>query len=159
VLVLGTLPSRKSLEKNQYYGHPRNAFWPIMGELFDAGPEKSYPGRTKLIIQHRIAIWDVLASSVRHGSLDSSIEPSTAAANDFKTLFREQPDIALVCFNGQAAAKLYGRLVAPLLETRSNTIEYQTLPSTSPAHASMSFEEKLDRWNIVRTAANNRRKK
>ena len=112
VLILGTLPSRKSLEQNQYYGHPQNVFWPIMGELFGTG-----------------------------------------------ALFREQPQISLVCFNGQAAAKLYARFVAPTFEKSSNTADYQALPSTSPAHASMSFDEKLDRWQIVRAAASNRRKK
>jgi hypoxanthine-DNA glycosylase len=157
VLVLGTLPSQKSLQKNQYYGHPQNAFWPIMGALFDAGPDKPYSARAKLIVQNRLAVWDVLAESVRPGSMDSSIDASTAAPNDFETLLREQPGIALVCFNGQAAARLYAQFVAPLTEKSSNAVEYKTLPSTSPAHASMSFEEKLKRWSIVRAAANNRR--
>ena len=83
----------------------------------------------------------------------------TVAANDFAALFSDQPKISLVCFNGQTAAKLYGRFVAPTLEKGSNTPDYQTLPSTSPAYASMSFEEKLDRWEIVQTAATIRRKK
>jgi len=159
VLVLGTLPSRKSLEKNQYYGHPKNAFWSIMGELFGAGKDRSYTTRTKILTGNGIAVWDVLASSVRPGSMDSAIDYSTAAANDFVALFRDQPQISIVCFNGQTAAKLYRRFVAPTLEKGSNAPNYQTLPSTSPAHASMSFEEKLERWEIVRTAANNRRKK
>ena len=159
VLILGTLPSRKSLEQNQYYGHPQNVFWPIIGELFGAGEDRSYATRTKTLTDNGIAVWDVLASSVRPGSMDSAIDYSTAAANDFAALFRDQPQISLVCFNGQTAAKLYGRFVAPTLEKGSNTPDYQTLPSTSPAYASMSFEEKLDRWEIVRTAATNRRKK
>jgi hypoxanthine-DNA glycosylase len=159
VLILGTLPSRKSLEQNQYYGHPQNVFWPIMGELFGTGEDRSYATRTKTLTDNGIAVWDVLASSVRPGSMDSAIDSSTAVANDFAALFREQPKISLVCFNGQAAAKLYARFVAPTFEKGSNTADYQALPSTSPAHASMSFDEKLDRWQIVRAAASNRRKK
>ena len=84
-----------------------------MGALFDAGLDKPYSDRTKLIVQNQLAIWDVLAASVRPGSLDSSIEASSAVPNDFEMLLRKQPGIALVCFNGQAAARLYARLVAP----------------------------------------------
>ena len=159
VLILGTLPSRKSLEQNQYYGHPQNVFWPIIGELFGTGKDRSYATRTKTLTDNGIAVWDVLASSVRPGSMDSAIDYSTVAANNFAAFFRGQPQLSLVCFNGQTAAKLYGRFVAPTLEKDSNTPDYQTLPSTSPAYASMSFEEKLNRWEIVRTTANNRRRR
>lgn len=140
----------------QYYGHPRNAFWPIMGELFDAGPDVPYRERAQMLVDNGIAVWDVLAASVRPGSMDSAIDPGTATANDFVRLLDNQPLIHLVCFNGQTAARYFERLVAPAVENGSNTLQYQLLPSTSPAHASMSFTEKLDRWRIVRDAANNK---
>lgn len=153
VLVLGSLPSVRSLQKMQYYGHPRNAFWKIMGELFGADPDLPYEERTGRLVDNRVAIWDVLAASVRPGSMDSNIDESTARPNDFNSLFRGQPAIRLVCFNGGAAARLYRRLVAPRLEKGSNTWQFETLPSTSPAHASKTFEEKLARWRIVRNYA------
>lgn len=154
VLVLGTLPSQKSLQKQQYYGHPQNAFWPIMGSLFGAGPDLPYAERVAVVTRARVAVWDVLGSSVRPGSMDADIDIGSATPNDFTALLSSNPDIELVCFNGQAAARLFLRLVAPSLETRSNTPDYRTLPSTSPAYASMSFTDKLDRWRIVRTVAN-----
>jgi hypoxanthine-DNA glycosylase len=154
VLVLGSLPSVKSIELRQYYGHPRNAFWSIMGELFGAGRSLPYDARKRVLIDHRVAVWDVLASSVRPGSMDAAIERSSAAPNDFETLFSDQPGIHTVFFNGQAAARLFAGLVAPSLENGSNRREYQALPSTSPAHAAMAFDEKLAAWRRVAEAAN-----
>ncbi len=118
-----------------------------------------YGDRVKILVDHGVAIWDVLQSSVRPGSMDSAIDYSTAVANDFKSLYREQPDVELVCFNGQASAKLYQRFVAPDREKRSNERQYLTLPSTSPAFASMSFDEKLERWRVIEKAITNKRGK
>jgi hypoxanthine-DNA glycosylase len=151
VLVLGTLPSRKSLEQQQYYGHPQNAFWRIMDELFGAGPAISYEERKATLIRNGIAVWDVLAASIRPGSMDSSIDAETARPNDIQAFFVSQPALRLVCFNGKAAASLFRRLVAPTLETGSNKLTFHTLPSTSPAHAAMRFEDKLARWRIIQT--------
>jgi len=154
VLVLGSLPSVKSVEKQQYYGHPQNAFWRVMGELFGASLGLPYADRVEILVQNQVAVWDVLATSVRPGSLDADIDEATARPNDFEQLFREQPGIQLVCFNGKAAARLYDRLVAPILEKGSNTREFKTLPSTSPAHASMTFADKLECWRVVQEAVN-----
>lgn len=153
VLILGSLPSVKSLETGQYYGHPRNAFWPIMGKLFGAGLDLEYNKRRTIMIEHRIAIWDVLAASERPGSMDAAIDATSATANDFGAFYRGQPNIELVCFNGKAAASFFQQLVAAALENGSNTPDYQTMPSTSPAYAAMSFEEKLDRWRLVQAVA------
>lgn len=155
VLVLGTLPSRASLQKMEYYGHPQNVFWRIMGELFGAGPELAYAERTRILVARHVAVWDVLHRSVRAGSMDSAIDRRTARANDFAALFARRPAIDLVCFNGLAAANLYHRLVAATLEKGLNTAGYEILPSTSPAYASMRFAQKLARWSVVRDAANN----
>ncbi len=153
VLVLGSLPGRRSLEARQYYALPRNAFWPIMGELFGAGPALSYERRLNRLVDHRVALWDVLEASVRKGSLDSNIIESTARCNDFVTFFSRYPAIELVCFNGQKAAQIFRRRVLP--ELRSDGVagddrRYLTLPSTSPAFAGMPFEEKLSRWSVVK---------
>jgi len=147
ILVLGSLPSQMSLQSGQYYGNPRNNFWRLMGSLFAAGPELSYAERVDRLTECGVAVWDVLRSSVRPGSMDSAIDLSTAVANDFASFFVEQPDIRLVCFNGQKAAQLFARLVATDLDESFITLRYRTLPSTSPAHASMSFEDKLERWS------------
>jgi hypoxanthine-DNA glycosylase len=149
VLVLGTLPSRMSVELGQYYGHPQNAFWKIMGRLFGAHRELTYESRREILKASRVAVWDVLASSVRPGSMDADIDASTAVTNDFNRLFDEHREIELVCFNGRTAEKLFLRHVAPGLENRSNRLRYQALPSTSPAYASMSFDEKLRAWRTV----------
>ena len=81
VLILGSLPSRKSLEASEYYAHPQNAFWRIMGEFFGAGPDVPYAKRTVLLKRNNIAVWDVLASSDRPGSMDSDIDIATARPN------------------------------------------------------------------------------
>ena len=153
MLVLGSLPSVKSAELSQYYGHPRNAFWPIMGALFGAGSSLPYNERKQILVENRVAVWDVLASSVRPGSMDAAIDSASAKPNDFSNLFSFHQGIHTVFFNGQAAATLFKSLVAPTLENRSNRRTYQALPSTSPAHAAMRFEQKLAAWRQVAIAA------
>lgn len=153
VLVLGSLPSQKSIQASEYYAHSQNAFWRIMGRLFDAGPKDSYQQRTASLISNGIAVWDVLASSVRPGSMDSDIDISTARPNDYACFFEANTAIELVCFNGQKAAVMFEDLVlAEHAELRSNR-QFEILPSTSPAYASMPFEEKLAKWSIVRRRA------
>jgi len=149
-LVLGSLPSQMSLQNRQYYGNPRNNFWQLMGALFAAGPELTYAERAARLADCGVAVWDVLQSSVRAGSMDSAIDQKTAVANDFVTFFAGHPDIRLVCFNGQKAAQLFARLVATDLDLLYGKLRYVTLPSTSPAHAAMSFGQKLERWSILK---------
>ena len=148
-LILGTLPSQRSLESSHYYGHPRNAFWRIMAALYDAGPELDYPERCRRLVAAGIGVWDVLRASVRHGSLDAAIDVSTATANDFPAFLARHPAVERIFFNGTAAARLFQRLVEPDLDLGGRSIAYGTLPSTSPAHATMSFEKKLQRWSVV----------
>lgn len=158
VLILGSLPSRQSLQKQEYYGNPQNAFWSVMGELFDAGPEHSYAERTNRLRRSGVAVWDVLYSSVRPGSLDASIVPSTASPNDFQAFFDDYPTLELLCFNGKKAAQLYRQLVAAKGIGNIEGLGYATMPSTSPAYAAMRYEEKVRRWSAIRpvTAANRR---
>lgn len=158
VLILGSLPSRLSLQKQEYYGNPQNAFWRLMGELVGAGPELPYADRADILRQCGIAVWDVLYSAARSGSLDATIESAGARANDFPTFYKEHPDLVLVCFNGRKAAELYERLVVRQGISTIEAIEMKTMPSTSPAHASMTYAGKLRHWSAIRRAGNNNRR-
>lgn len=150
VLILGSLPSQQSLQRNEYYGNPQNAFWRVMGELFDAGPEIPYKERTEVLMNRGIAVWDVLRSSVRPGSMDAAIDLKKAAPNDFRLFYDEHPILELLCFNGKKAVELYERFVASQGIGSIANIEFRTLPSTSPAYASMKIDEKIRQWSVIR---------
>jgi TDG/mug DNA glycosylase family protein len=150
VLILGSLPGRKSLEMQQYYAHPQNAFWRLITQILGAQWPLPYTRRLKLLTAHRIAVWDVLAAAQRPGSLDSSIVHASALANDFETFFRAHPHIRRVCFNGRKAEVLYSRFVLPELSAEFAGLRYVSLPSTSPAHAGMTFAKKLERWKTIK---------
>ena len=158
VLILGSLPSQLSLQKREYYGNPQNVFWQVMGELFDAGPEMPYADRADTLKRCGIAVWDVLHSSVRPGSMDAAIDQSTATPNDFQMFFDGHPMLELLCFNGQKAAELYERLVAPQGIGTIDSLEYRTMPSTSPAYASMQYDEKVRQWSAIRRSAGENRR-
>jgi hypoxanthine-DNA glycosylase len=148
VLILGSMPGQRSLDENRYYAHPRNAFWDIMGELFAAGRQHSYPNRLALLKEQHIALWDVLQHCERQGSLDSAIRSEAAVINDFGSFFKRHSNIHSVFFNGKKAYELYKKQYADDAHTLT------TLPSTSPANAAMSFSEKLEHWSVVRDALN-----
>lgn len=147
-LVLGSLPGRKSLEMQQYYAHPQNAFWKLMAKIHGTDAMPDYAARIRLLKKNRIALWDVCAAAERPGSLDSAIV--SAVANDFAKFFRAHPKIRRVFFNGRKAEEIFRRRVLPGLGAHFAHLEYASLPSTSPAHAGMSFEKKLARWRAVR---------
>ena len=144
MLILGSLPGPRSLQKHEYYAHPQNAFWPIMASLCGPLPD-SYTERTLALSRAGVAVWDVLAAAPRIGALDSSIERQRALPNDFTAFFQMHPRIALVCFNGSESERLYRRLVLPLLTEDLAAIATQLLPSTSPARA-IPFELKRNAW-------------
>lgn len=146
VLILGSMPSVASLSKEEYYGHPRNAFWPIMGHLLGAWPEIDYRKRKQLLIDHKIAVWDVLHSCFRPGSADSNIDINSIEINDFIGFFDRYREIKRVLFNGGAAEKLYRKRVLPILDSRFGYLDYHRLPSTSPAYAAMTLEQKMIVW-------------
>ncbi|ATX81478.1 G/U mismatch-specific uracil-DNA glycosylase [Mariprofundus ferrinatatus] len=152
VLILGSMPSRKSLAAAQYYAHPQNGFWPIMGELFGFDPSLAYEARLESLRANGIALWDVAYQCVRPGSLDSAIEMESVVANDFATFLAAHPHIRVIFFNGRKAEELFRRLVLPRLPAPLHDIERQLLPSTSPANASIRREQKLESWKIVRQA-------
>ncbi len=141
VLVLGSFPSEASLAAGQYYAHRRNQFWPMLSALIGVPlPETDYIARQAAVKAAGLAIWDVYGRCEREGSLDSAIR--NARQNDFGRLRRWAPDLALVCFNGRTAA----RLVAAMADLGYATA---VLPSTSPAHAGMSFRTKLEAWRAA----------
>ena len=146
VLILGSLPGMASLAAGQYYAHPRNAFWGIMGELVGAWPTLSYNDRVRQLVEHRIALWDVCASAYRSGSLDAAIRSESARPNDIASFLRSHDHVRLLCFNGTKAAEMFRRLVVPSLGTPAQAINRSTMPSTSPAYAGMPFDRKLDAW-------------
>lgn len=150
VLVLGTAPSLRSLELQQSYAHPQNLFWPFMGELFDAGPPLPYAERIARLHRHGIGIWDVLASCERPGSLDSSIRADSEVANDIPALLDRHPTIAALAVNGAKALQVFRRRIEPAIApARRADLEVLSLPSTSPANASMPRHEKLARWRAI----------
>lgn len=146
LLILGSLPGQRSLEAKEYYAQPRNAFWPLMCSLFGVDPRAAYAERLSILEDRGVALWDVCGSAHRRGSLDQRIELQTVRANDFERFFEAYPDIRLICFNGATAASLYGRLVLPGLSARAAAIPSQRLPSTSPAHAALTFDQKRVKW-------------
>lgn len=146
VLVLGSMPGEVSLQKQQYYAHPRNAFWRIMSDLIGFEVQADYPDRLHGLLCAGIGLWDVLRNSERRGSLDSAIVADTMAVNDFGALFRERPGISRVFFNGAKAEELFRRLVKPGV---SAAIICNRLPSTSPANAAVPHSAKLAAWRAV----------
>ena len=149
-LILGSLPGRRSLELQQYYAHPQNAFWKLVAAIFECEGALPYERAVKLLERNRIALWDVLAAAERPGSLDSSIVHTSAQANDFALFFRTHRRIRRVFFNGRKAEQMYLRFVLPRLAGEFADIRYERLPSTSPAHAGMTFARKLGRWRRIR---------
>ena len=139
-LILGNMPGVASLQAQQYYAHPRNAFWRITGELYGFDPAAPYGERVVALTRSGVAVWDVLRYCRRVGSLDAAVEPDSMVANDFGAFFAAHPTITQVCFNGAAAERNYRRLVDV-----EQPVNYARLPSTSPAHT-MPFEAKLAAW-------------
>ncbi len=142
---MGTLPGQLSLRLQQYYAHPRNIFWRLMGAILGASPELPYAERLEQLKVRHVALWDVCAAARRPGSLDTDI--ADAVPNDFNHFFQQFTTIRRICFNGAKAQQLYAQMVVPALTTRST--EYVCLPSTSPANAATSYEIKEGAWSAA----------
>jgi len=136
-----------SLERGEYYANPQNVFWRIMATRVVDFPA-DYAGRVAALVEHRVALWDVLAAATRTGSLDAAIAKD-AIPNNFRAFFHAHPNINLIGLNGATAARLYERHVIPTLTDTQRTIVRQTLPSTSGAHASLTFAKKAARWSAL----------
>jgi hypoxanthine-DNA glycosylase len=143
VLILGSMPGVLSLKANQYYAHPRNAFWRIMGSIYGFDAESAYENRVEKLSASGVALWDVLHTCVRAGSLDSAIENKSQIANDFQLFFKQHQNIKLVGFNGVKAEESFKKLSFPL--ANMSDITFVRLPSSSPAHAK-PLEHKIAAW-------------
>ena len=143
ILVLGSLPGQKSLSASEYYAHPQNAFWRIMRELF--GIDGHYDERCTLLGDSKLALWDVLRSSVRRGSLDADIRRESAVANDFEAFLKSHASIKTIAFNGKKAEQLFRTMVP---KDEYQRVRLLGLPSTSPAYAAMPFADKLTAWAV-----------
>ena len=135
VLILGSMPGTESLRLQQYYAHPRNGFWSIIGSLFDCDWTKDYDRRIEEFRRLPLALWDSLQRCRREGSLDASIE---------------YPSIGMIGFNGAASEKYFRQYVLSSIAD-SEYLQLVRLPSTSPAHASLSLEQKIEAWQVIKT--------
>lgn len=146
ILILGSMPGQASLSANQYYAHRQNAFWRIMAELLQFNPEAPYEEKTEALKSTRIALWDVLKSCQRQGSLDARIEKESQTVNDFQSFFRIHPKITQVFFNGGKAEACFRQYVLQKNNFSFSTTQFTRLPSTSPANARLSFADKRKMW-------------
>ena len=141
ILIIGTMPSVKSLAATEYYAHPRNAFWKIIATLFNNGADFSdFAEKKACILANHLALWDNLRFCERNGSLDSNIK--NMIPNDFESLLKKHSNIRRLIFNGQKSYQFFKRFHSELLEK----YQYFVLPSTSPANAALSFDKKLSLW-------------
>ena len=141
LIVLGSFPGVASLKAQQYYGHPRNHFWPILAALWGTNlAATTYPQRLAEARRRGLGLWDVYASCQREGSLDSTIEQ--AQLNDLGDLARIAPGLRAIVHNGGESARA-------MVHTRALGLPVTRLPSTSPANASWSFERKLGAWRAA----------
>lgn len=165
VLILGSMPSQTSIKQHQYYAHPQNAFWWIMEQILltdeaccanetwngnttasNSKANSRYTARKKLIAQHRICVWDVLRSASRRGSLDANIQTGSEQFNDLVSLLKSASHLSLIACNGAKSHQLLKRCVAKEVLREFHVAR---LPSTSPAHAAKSREQKLFEWREI----------
>jgi hypoxanthine-DNA glycosylase len=145
VLILGSMPGKVSLEKGQYYAHPLNRFWNFIYTIFETEPETAYEAKTAFLKSRQIALWDVIKTCQRSGSADSNI--INPVINDFETLLRQHPGLKYILFNGKKAGQLFKKHLGHL---STSGLQFNTLPSTSPANAGLSREDKLKEWRVVK---------
>lgn len=146
LLILGSLPGDASLKAGQYYGHPQNAFWRLTGGAIGRDlAALPYSERLETLKSAGVGLWDVIARAVRPGSLDQAIREAEAA--DLKRLVAELPRLRAVAFNGGTASRIGRRSLAGV-----EGIDLIDLPSSSPAHATLSFADKAAAWSVLRKA-------
>lgn len=147
ILILGSMPGLASLNANQYYAHPQNAFWKIIATITGCPAEADYVARTAALQRAGIALWDVLESCIRRGSLDADIDMKSAKANNIADFLLENPRIKTICFNGATAETIFKRRILPTLHHAD--LRYIRLPSSSPAHAGMPLQDKIAAWQAT----------
>lgn len=149
VLILGTMPGVASLAAAEYYAHPRNQFWTLMGKLCGARTELPYAQRCRILLERRVALWDVFGSCVRPGSADSAIELADAQLNDLAGFLDAHAAIERILCNGRLALESYHRHCGARVAAKFPLLQVLGVPSTSPAHAGMALAEKLTVWRAA----------
>lgn len=139
VLILGSIPGDRSIELQQYYGHPQNRFWRVIASVIGSELPLDYDARQQMLLVNRIALWDVARQADRVGSLDSAIR--NEEPNDIKTFITQHPMLKIIAFNGKKAEQLYDKYFE-----RSTHIKYLSLHSTSPANAACKINELQEKW-------------
>lgn len=149
ILILGSMPGVKSLEEQQYYAHPQNRFWKIIGLLTDnKGLEKTdYKNKIEVILNNNFALWDVIKQCSREGSLDSAIQNETP--NNIQKLLEKFPNIKIICLNGNKAYSAFKKYFPELLT--NPRLKIYKMPSTSPANARFQIPELIKEWMVLRT--------
>lgn len=142
ILILGSIPGVKSLEKQEYYGHPQNKFWKILFELFEEDFSTDYSVKLKFLKKNKIAVWDVIDSCERSGSLDTQIKKENH--HDIFQLLKDYPAVKAIFCNGQKSFKILHKM-----QPKDLNIPIFGLPSTSPAHT-MNFDLKLKEWQLLK---------
>ena len=145
ILILGSMPGVKSLKEQQYYAHPQNRFWKVMGSIFNVPNlhEYSYELKLKTLLKNNIALWDTIKSCKREGSLDSDIQ--NEIPNDIKGLLKKYPNIKTICLNGNKSYSAFKKYFPELFEKYS----CHKMPSTSPANARYSLDILMREWTKI----------
>lgn len=141
ILILGSFPSVKSREAGFFYGHPQNRFWKVLARVFQTDIPATIPEKKTFLLEHKVAVWDVIGQCEITGSSDSSIR--NVIPNPIQKIL-EETQIERIFVNGKKAEELYKRYIYP--ETKRNAI---CLPSTSPANASWNLEKLTEAWKII----------
>lgn len=147
VLVLGSMPGELSLRLGQYYAHPRNRFWSVMGELLGFQPSSSYAVRRNALEGAGVGLWDVISTCERSGSLDGAIVRGSEIPNELAVLAQSHPRIKAWAFNGEKAFAIFSKLVAATVQ--SLDLDLIRLPSTSPANASWPITKLVAEWRRI----------
>lgn len=142
ILILGSIPGVKSLEKQQYYAHPQNRFWKLISLLcnYNNLSDLEYDNKLNILLNNKLALWDVIKSCERKGSMDSDI--LNESPNNFDLLLKKYPNIEKICFNGNKAYNAFKKYFPEFLLNYNHFV----LPSTSPANARFSIENLYDSW-------------
>lgn len=143
ILILGTMPGVESLRLQAYYGNTRNLFWKLMAEVTGKKVPEEYDEKKRFLHKNKIALWDICQACFRDGSLDSNISEETP--NDIKSFVEDHPEIQAIAFNGQLSAKLFGKHIGGIPGLR-----VVTLPSSSPANASVTWKMKVSIWEKLK---------
>ncbi|MGN0297618.1 MAG: DNA-deoxyinosine glycosylase [Lachnospiraceae bacterium] len=141
ILILGSFPSVKSRQQQFYYGHPQNRFWKVLASLYEEEVPHTIEEKCTFLLNHKIALWDVVASCDIAGSSDSSIQNVTA--NDMKIILQAAP-IERICLNGGKAYELFKKYC-----WKEGMPSVSKLPSTSPANAAWSLQRLMEAWKVI----------